>query len=905
MSAAQRWYRVMLHCYPRDFRGRFGAEMCETFALASRQPQGVAGRLRFLLRATADLLQSAAVEHRHQSHKHRDRTPRFQEMTMRSLGQDVGYALRSLRRRPGFVAIVALTLALGVGANTAIFSLINAVLLHPLPIAHPERVVRVYQARTQRALEGAFTYPDFRALQQAAPSFSGIAGWTTDAVGFRGGDYADELTTSNVSGNYFSLLDIHPAAGRLLTPSDDDAPHGHAVAVLSDALWARAFNRSPAAIGSTVYLGGNPFMVIGVTVPGFRGTDLGTPADLWVPITMTTSTGSGSLFSGPFADQVFTTPAFRWVDVIGRLDVSATPPSTTAQLNLWHSRIHPAATAADPARSSVVARPMSIRPIVDAAAMGDRSNLVHFVAMLIVVVVLTLLLACANVANLLMIRSAERGHEFRVRTALGAGRGRLIRHLLLESMVLAFLGAVAGVVVGAAMMRLLATFTLPGHVDLSQVGLGLNRWVLGFTTVVALITALLFGTMPALRASRVDSNELLGSHRGVSRRSGSGLLAIQIAISLLLLVGAGLFTRSVRNALHTDLGFDPSRLVAVSTNLMRYGYDRTRAMQYYNDAIDRARHLPGVTHVAVAEQIPLGTMLTLPFDGIVTGDAPPDPAKAVSAGMNPVSPDYFAMLGLSPIEGRLLQESDDATAPKVAVLNQSAARLFSPHGSAVGKTITLFGTVHYIVVGVVPDTRYESVSDHDVAVVFPSMTQERMSGGVSLVVASRNPVATLAALRPAMHQIDPTVALLNPRLVARQIDDTLLPQRMGAALIGMFSLLAMFIAAIGIYSVAMFGVTQRVREIGIRMALGAQRQRIIRLVMRQVGVAATIGITIGIAAAIAAGRTVARFLYGVAPVDPATLATAIAVIALVTVVAGWLPARRALRVDPATSMRAE
>ena len=912
-------YRVLLRCYPREVRERFGEDMTVTFADAFCARRDRWARATFLFGAVADALCTGIAERAGEWRVH-PRTPGAVgvpisgDTAMQSIVQDVRFAVRSLARRPGFVAAVTLTLALGIGANTAMFSLLDAVLLHPLPaISHPDQVVSVYRAASERSRYEGVSYPVFKAMAERTRALSGLAGLAGTTVAARVNSRTEELEVECVSGNFFALLGLRPQAGRLLVSSDDDVPGAHPVVVLSDALWRRAFNRDPAAVGGTIELGGRPFTIVGVAPAGFRGTSLSSDPQLWVPLTMLTSLGTGGLLK-MLGSQVYTARAFTFFGLVGRLRPSATPSSAAAELNtIFASEGRSSGregrnpvkviTPTDVMRHAPgVKQPISVVPIVETAALGNRASLVRFVTILLTVVGLTLLIACVNVANLMLVRAGERARELGVRAALGASRVALVRQLVVESLMLASVGAAAGMVVGKLTMHLLAAFTLPGHISLHRAGLSLDGRVLAFTVALAVVTAILFGLVPAIRASRADLAAVFTTHGAAARRAPTGALAgVQVALSTLLLVGAALFVRSLRAGLSTDIGFDPRPLAAIEVQPQLHGYTADRSNAYYMEAIARARALPGVTAAAVAMQVPLSPMLKFPFPRTASSNAEPGDTT-VRAGLNAVSPGYFDALHVSFVAGRDFTSADGKGAPRVVILNEAAARAFQPTGTILGKPLgKSWGTV----VGIVHDTKYQSLGDDHIPTVFTPIAQENPTGTATVVVRSDHPARTLTALRHALADIDPNVPLRNARVVSDQIDTILMPQRFGATLLGIFAIISLCVSAVGIYGVIAYAVSQRASEIAVRIALGAQDADILRLVLVRIGIAVTVGGAIGFGASMLASRTLEQFLYGITPLDSMAFIGAALLLAIAAALACCIPAARATRIDPMTTLRSE
>lgn len=902
---AVRLYDGLLHLYPPAFRARFGDEMRATFRAALEAWPSSTGRLRFLVAAFADVLASAVGERLEASRTAaRSRRPPQPHRGMDSLWQDLRFALRSLRRRPGFVAAVAITLALGIGGNTAVFSLVDAVLLHPLPVARPHELITIYHAFDDATPHEAVPYPLYRALDAQHRSLDALAAYHTLRISARVADRSEHLLVGAVSGDYFQVLGVRAQSGRLLAPDDDGAPGTNPVVVLSDQAWLRYFDRSPNAIGATIQAGDRAYTVIGVAPRGFRGTELTQAPALWFPLSMVTELGEGGLFSGRFAASVYTTHAFGWVSLVGRLRPGMAAAGAWQDLNatvVAYWREHQAEAAG---REQLV-NPVSVYPVVHAAALGDRDSLVRFLALLLAVVGITLLVACVNVANLMLVRSSERWRELAVRLALGARRTRVVRQLLVESVLLAILGGIASLLVGTATIRLLSIFTLPGEIALASLDLSLDGRVLAFTATVATIAALACGLAPALRASRIGPATALRAQRAGQQRTARGvLIAVQVALSLILLVGASLFVRSLQAGLRTDLGFDPQPLAAVTVNVQSLGYDRARELDYFRQAEARAREIPGVSAVAAASAVPLANLPRMPFSLATVTDAGTR-APQVRAATNAVTPGYFATLDLPLLDGRLFTEADVAGAPRVAMVSESAARLLSPDRSAIGRSIRLLGAIELTIVGVVKDTKVESVRDVGLPLVYLPLAQQSPTGDVSVVVRSSHPAAALTALQRSVSAIDPVVPVRDPRLVTDQLDRALMPQRFGATLLGLFAVIALVVAAVGIYGVVAYSVSQRSAELGIRIALGASRGDIARTVAWRTGVAVAIGGLAGVVLALVGMHGVERFLYGVPLLDPVAVVGASVLMAAAVVAAGLGPIRRALSVDPITAIRSD
>jgi predicted permease len=905
MKTAMRVYRLLLRLYPGAFRDEFGQEMCATFARVLRDCPTPTTRRRLWLATLRESVLGGL--HERFTHGRDDRAalpPDPTSTSMDTLLQDVRFAARSLRRRPGFVGAIVVTLALGIGANTAIFSLIDAVLLHPVPVQRPAEVVTAFHRLNDRAPYEAFPFPLFTSLSSSTQSLQGLAGYHVMDIGVRIGGRVEQMQIAGVSGNYFELLGLRPQAGRLFHRSDDGPRGGNPIVVLSDDAWARFHGRRPEAIGSTLHAGGTAYTVVGVAPRGFRGTNLSAAPQLFFPIAMSTSLGEGGLFSDRSGETVYETTAFGWVELVGRLRDGVAPAAAASELNsraltFWRSLGGGAAAGRD-----TMTAPVSVLSLAGSAALADRQNLIRFVAILSAVVALTLLIACVNVANLLAIRGTERARELAVRAALGASRQRLTRQALLESVILAALGATVATAVGMVGTRLLAAFALPGGVILDRLDLGLNGRVLAFTAASAGFAAIAFGLVPAVRAGRTGTAAALRGHGGnTAKGPRGGLVIAQAAISILLLVGAGLFIRSLQAGLATDLGMDPRGLAAATVDLGLHGYTPKRKAAFYEEAVRQARGLPGVEAAAIGSHVPLARINRLPMTPLA-GAQTSDSRARVGVGLIHASPEYFDVVGVPLRRGRHFTARDDLGTPRVAIVNESAARHLAPGLDILGRDITMLGTIHYTVVGIVADTKYASVRDSAVPAMFTPVAQPTVTAA-SLIVRARNPRAVLPDLTRLLRQMDPDLPVRDIRVVANQINAVLMPQRFGATLLGVLSLVALCISTVGIYGVVAYGVSQRMRELGIRIALGAGRQHIVRVVALRSVVAIATGIGLGIVAATFASRGLEQFLYGVTRLDVIAFTGATALLGVAAAVASWTPVRRALRVDPISVIRAE
>jgi predicted permease len=829
---------------------------------------------------------------------------------MREIASDLRFAGRMLARNPGFSAVVVLTLALGIGANTAIFSLMDQVLLRPLPVRAPHELVvldgpGIFSGNTED--DYVFSYPMYLALRDhGGAAFSSIvARFETDTtMTFRG--RTERASAEAVSGNYFADLGLAPSVGRAITPEDDRTPGAHPVVMLAHAFWQRRFASDPSVVGQALSVNGQPMTILGVAPAGFRGLSVGSAADLFVPLTMrqTLSPTRNDLFDW----------SSRWLQLTGRLQPGLDRQQAKAAIDVAYRQalqedVKRLSHYDAESRARFVAKELTLLP--GATGFSElREEVTAPLVVLMAMVGLVLLIACANVANLLMARATARQKEVAIRLSLGASRGRLVRQLLVESLVLALLGAAAGVLVAAwagdLLLRALpyedATRVLSTEPDL-RVGL--------FTLAAGILTGLLFGLAPALQLTRSavahtlkdEAAAVVGGSGGRLRR---GLVVAQVALSLLLLVGAGLFARSLQNLRALDPGFRADRLVAFAVQPALSGYDEARTRAFAVRVQDELRALPGVADAAV------GTGRLMANSAWRRTVKVPGRERKEGEDWSPqttlVSPGFFGTLGFTLASGRDFTRGDVASAPRVAVVNEAFARFFFDGQDPVGRR---FGWGRekgdeIEIVGMVKDAKVNNLRDEIPRMVYiPLPQQDRVQGFSFYVRTAMSEDAVIPAIRQTMGRVDAQIPVYNFSTMREQIGESLYAERMVAALSAAFGMLATLLAAVGLYGVMSYSVARRTREIGIRLALGAPRERVLGMVLREVGVLGAWGLGLGLPLAVILARLVSAQLFGLRPHDPLTLASATALIAGVTVLAGLVPARRAMSVDPMLALRYE
>jgi putative ABC transport system permease protein len=803
---------------------------------------------------------------------------------MRTLWQDVRYGARMLRKQPTFTAVAVITLALGIGANSAIFSIVNSVLLRPLQLKEPDQLVRLYETLPQGGT-GSVSFPNLKDWREQSEAFTGIAAYQLGDFNLRGPDHPERVNGATVSPDFFDVLEAPPALGRTFREGED-LPGNNRVVVLSNQLWKRNFGGDPAVVDKDIALGGENYTVIGVMPPDFRFPSASTA--LWVPIVITQNQQSsrGNHFLNTIArlkPGVTVEQAQRQMGVIGaRLEQQY--PDSQAKRNILVSSLP----------EETVAR---VRP-----ALKILLGAVGFV----------LLIACTNVANLLLARATARRKEIAIRTALGAGRGRLVRQFLTESVMLSVLGGALGLLMskwGVDGLVALSAGFLPRASEVT-----IDGRVVGFTLLLSFVTGIAFGLAPALQVSRTDVQGMLkeGGNAGSSGQRNwlrSFLVVAEVSLSLVLLIGAGLLIKSFFQLQRTESGLRPDNVLTMRVSLpaARYNTPQTAA-GFYRQVLERTSALPGVESAAVVNMLPLQLS---GFNGSVSveGQPPPPPGQYVLVEFRSASADYFRALGIPLVAGRFFSEQDAENSAPVVIINQEFANKLFPNEDPIGKRIRAQSNDWQTVVGVVGNVKQWRLTRPPSPEVFIPYTQAAYAGliqSMSLVVRGKSDPAPLAeALRQQVLAVDPNQPVYDVKTMEKIVADSMSDSRMNTMLLSIFAALAMVLAMIGIYSVMSYTVTQNTREIGIRMALGAQAGDVLKLVVGQ-GLALTfIGVAVGVAAAFGLTRLMSSLLYGVTATDPLTFVIVSAVLVSVAVASCYIPARRALRVDPIIALRYE
>ena len=809
------------------------------------------------------------------------------------LGHDLRYALRQLRRAPTFCATVALTLGLGMGLNTALFSVVSALLLRPLPFDSPERLVGVYGLESEFISHTPMAFPDFRDLREGRRSFEDVMAYAIRPFAIAAGDASEIVLGELVTPNYFDVLGVRAARGRTFASGEGDEAGSAAVTVLSDRAWRRRFGADPGVLGATIRVNGRPFTVLGVAPPAFHGLLRGLGAELWVP------TGALALFGpedSPRAtiDDRLENRGSRWIWVMGRLRADATLQQAAAEVGSLATRLEKEYPQTNRGRAFGVLR------ATDVAVLPGVDTILYAVsAGLLVLSGLVVLIACANVANMLLARSVGRKREIAVRLSLGASRPRLVRQLLTEGLLLAVLGCGVGlffVAVSNAGLNALR-LPLPATLDLD---LRIDGRVLAYGSLLTVLTTLSFALAPALHASRAEVATALKEASGTlvsHRRLASVLVVTQVALSLVLLAGAGLLLRSLGQAHAIRPGFDASGIAILETDPSLRGYATTRMESLYGELLEAVRALPGVEGVSFASHLPL-TFEVRDTTAAEPGREPLDKRDWTTVDTASVAPGYFATLRIPLLAGRDFGPGDSRDAPVVVVLNETAARRLLPGLDSVGRRVHFHGPdgPTATVVGVVRDAKYRTLGEAPRPFVYQALRQSEENGW-TLIVRANDPRALLPELRRTLRRIDEQVPMRAARTLEDATAASLLLPRAGATLFGLFGGLGLALACVGLYGVVAHLASQRTREIGIRLALGARASDIYRLVVGR-GVGLTlIGVAIGLSVALAGSRSLDSLLYGVSPTDPATFAFVSVAFLAIALAAASLPARRAIRID--------
>jgi macrolide transport system ATP-binding/permease protein len=818
---------------------------------------------------------------------------------MESFFQDVRLSFRMLFKKPGFTIVAVLTLALGIGANSTIFTLVNAVLLRPLPVEEPDRVVSVYATSQDGTRSSRFSYLNYLDYRDRNEALAGLAAQNLTPLTLGVAEESEPILGQIVSGNYFTVLGVRARRGRVFN-QEDDRPGAERVAVISHSFHQRRFPAEPDLTGKTIYLNGDPFTVVGIIEKDFTGTSIGPFIDLWVPM-MQTGSWMGPDWMG--------NRARAQLQMIGRLKPDLSREQAQANMITLAAQLSQEYKEEN--------RADGVELIQSSLIEGrNRTAVAAFFAILLAVVGLVLLIACANVANLLLVRALGRRREMAIKLALGAGRFRLVRQFMTESILLALMGGAVGLLISLWAGNLLHSFnplpTFPIQFDLSA-----DARVIAFVFAASLVTGLALGIIPALRGTRPDlltalKEETSAASSGSSKsRLRNTFVVAQIALSLLLLIGATLLLRSLQNAQATDPGFRAEKAFAMDFDLDLKGLSEEKGRQFYASMVERIRAIPGVESATIANRAPLD--ISTPTTGVlVEGYQPPPGKTAIAISSYRVGDDYFGTMAIPLVGGRDFTERDSKDAPGVVIINQQMARRYWPDENPIGKRFRLVAqaaqnmrekTVE--VIGVAKDSKYRTLSEDETPHIYLPFLQSYEPGMTLLVRAAGDTQQMMRTVRAELQTLDKDPQAFFARTMFEHMAVVLAPGQIAATLFAVFGLVALALAIIGIYAVMAYSVTERTREIGIRMALGAKPSDVFKLVVGSGLLLSAIGIAIGLAAAFALTRFLASLLVGVSATDPITFAAIPLLFTLVALLACYLPARRAMRVDPTVALKYE
>jgi predicted permease len=809
--------------------------------------------------------------------------------------KDVQYALRGLLKRPGFVAVAVITLALGIGANTAIFSLVNAVLLRSLPVERPSEIVSV-AVRGKDDSMSAFSYPNYRDFRDRNEALSGLLVYRFVPLSLSRSGANERVWGFEVSGNYFDVLGVKAIKGRTFLPEEDKTPLSHPVAVVSYESWQQRFGADPDLVGKDVLLNNHQFKVIGIAPEGFKGTELVYTPEIWLPASM----------------MEWVEPGANWLEdrntrnffAIGRLKPGMDARQAEASLNLLALQLAKEYPDTNEGQSIRVVPPGFILPDL-------RGAVVSFTWVLMAAVALVLLVTCTNLAGLMLARATDRRREIAIRLAMGANRWRLIRQLLTESVLLSFVGGVAGVLLAVWIIQLLLAFKPPMDFPLSM-DVTVDWRVLLFSLSVSLIVGAVFGLAPALQATRPGLSQALretSAQGGASRtRLRSVLVVAQIAISLVVLIAAGLVVRTLQQLQTMNPGFDPQNALTMSFDLALQGYNESQGQQFYRQLFERVQSLPGVKSAAVSSYVPLSldyNSRTISVEG-----QPNERGENAPLAMNAsVGPRYFETMQTPLMHGREFTERDQANTEAVVVVNEIFVRRImtsvSSSSEAIGKRVAFGSGPPMRIVGVARDGKYFNITEDPRPFIWTPMSQDYSSDGGVIVRTEGNPEALFAAVRKEVHALDPNLPLFDVKTLSEHMRLALFPARIAATVLGVFGLVALLLSAIGIYGITSYTVAQRTHEIGIRLALGAQLSDVLSLVLSHGLKLTIIGAVLGLFGAFLATRAITSVLYGVSATDPLTFVLVSLLLLGVALVACYVPSRRATKVDPLIALRNE
>jgi putative ABC transport system permease protein len=821
---------------------------------------------------------------------------------METLWQDLRYAIRTLGKTRGITIVAILSLALGIGANTTIFTFINGLLLRPPMVQDPAGLLEVWQHNTTRGSgigsDMQLSFPEYEHYRDHNNTFTEMGSFTgeTPAMIWNRAGEGETVRAALVSANFFSILGIQPALGRGFLRDEDQGTTPTPEVVLSHAMWQQRLGSDPAIVGKTLTLNGGSYTVVGVAPAAFTGLIVGFSPDVWTPMSMHRTVSPGIDLNER---------RMHWLLAVGRLKPGVTRQQASADLAVLGQQLGRDFPETNKNLMPDVV-PVELVPSPFRGVAGGIS------AVLMAVVGLVLLIACANVANLLLAKASSRRREVAVRIALGANRRRLVQQMLTESVLIAGIAGAIGLLLSMWAVPLLLSLR-PASLSF-VVNVSPDTRVLAFTLAASILTGIVFGLAPALQQSRVNQVENLkdGSAHGGSSRSKlrNALVVAQVTACVVLLIGASLCLRSLLNARSIDPGFDTRHAIVAGLNVDTFGYDESRGRAFYARLLERVRAVPGVRFASLTDHLPLGQIMRMQGIEIDGYEAPRAPSniRGLPVDMAMVGPDYFDAMGIPVLNGRSFQNTDDEKAPAVVMINQQMAERFWPHQNPVGRSITLMGSegsrTRAEIIGVVKTGKYASLGEDPKSFFYRPLLQEYQPGA-QLIVRTAGDTPIIDALRHEVRAIDPRMALVGVETLEQHMQLPLFPARAAGLLLGLFGSLALTLAVVGLYGVMSYSVSQRTREIGVRMALGARRSDVLRLIVGQ-GLRLTLtGMAIGVVCSIALTWVLRSVLYGISATDPISFFAVGVVLTMVTVGASYVPARWATRVDPIQALRTE